>query len=165
MIRILAAAALTAADLYIKARFRKMPEGAKKEICGGRIELRPVYNRGLLGSRFSGDQKTVRRASIAGAALLTACICEAFLSRKGGPAEKTGLAILAAGAAGNLAERFRHLLVAHFLDGRLELFSEFGGAREEPAVCEVHDGPEFHEAILDGSAAHRDFHGGAHAAQ
>ncbi len=120
MIRILAAAALTAADLYIKARFRKMPEGAKKEICGGRIELRPVYNRGLLGSRFSGDQKTVRRASIAGAALLTACICEAFLSRKGGPAEKTGLAILAAGAAGNLAERFRYGKVTDYIRIRTE---------------------------------------------
>ena len=65
----------------------------------------------------------------------------------------------------NLAERFRHLLVAHFLDGRFELFAEFGGAREEPAIREVHDGPEFHEAVFDGGATHRDFHGGAHAAQ
>ena len=66
---------------------------------------------------------------------------------------------------GNLSECFCHPFVAEFLDGRLELLAEFGRAREESAVREVHDGPEFHEAVFDGRAAHRDFHGGAHPAQ
>ena len=32
-------------------------------------------------------------------------------------------------------------------------------------VRKIHDGPEFHEAVFDRGAAHRDFHRGAHATE
>ena len=65
----------------------------------------------------------------------------------------------------NFAECFGDDLVAVLLNGCFELFAEFACAGEESAVRKIHDGPEFHEAVLDGSAAHCDFHRSAHAAE
>ena len=65
----------------------------------------------------------------------------------------------------NFAECFGDDLVAVLLNRRFELFSEFTCTREESVVCKIHDGPEFHEAVFNRGAAHRNFHGGAHAAE
>ena len=65
----------------------------------------------------------------------------------------------------DFAECFGDNLVAVLLNRRFKLFAEFACAREKTVVRKIHDGPEFHEAVFDWSAAHRDFHRGAHAAE
>ena len=120
MIWILLAAALTAADLYIKTRVRKGPSGIKRDLFGGRLEFRRVFNKGLVGSRFAENEKAVRCVSAAGAILLAVCFGTALFSQKSGPAEKAGMSILAGGAAGNLIERFRYGKVTDYLRIRTE---------------------------------------------
>ena len=59
----------------------------------------------------------------------------------------------------NLLEVLRHRLVRILLDRRFELVAEFVCRRQESSVAEIHNRPEFHQAVFHRRTAHGNLHG------
>lgn len=78
--------------------------GEERELPGGKIRIRKVYNRGFLLNRLQERPDVVRKVSLAaGAPVILYWISLMF--RKGQRTEKLGSTLMAAGAAGNLYDR------------------------------------------------------------
>lgn len=105
MIYILLAAAIFAADFFIKKYIdenRKI--GEESRILGGRVILRKCYNKGAMLNAFEQWPRLVK--AISGGALILMCLLFFFLLReKGKKGLKLGLAMILGGGAGNLCDR------------------------------------------------------------
>ncbi len=99
----LTAALLVAADQLTKALTRALiPLGAKVTLIPGVIGLTYVQNTGAAFSSFSGGTVVLAALSLAVSVLLTVAICRDWLKH---PAGQWILAVLLAGAFGNLIDR------------------------------------------------------------
>lgn len=99
------AAASAALDLGIKQYvLDNVTEGEDRELAGGRLVLRRVYNRGAAFNLLEKSPQLVTKLSAwLGAVLL---VRDVFLMRKKGhTAEKTGMMLLTGGALSNLYDR------------------------------------------------------------
>ena len=93
----------------------RLKVGAKPvPIAGGRVLLRRVSNKGMAGGFLPEKSEKVRMAStVAGAIIALNFLCE--IPRKRRFFSKAGLALLTAGAAGNLYDRWMRDSVTDFL--------------------------------------------------
>ena len=93
----------------------RLKVGAKPvPIAGGRVLLRRVSNKGMAGGFLPEKSEKVRMASTAaGAIIALSFLCE--IPRKRRFFSKAGLALLTAGAAGNLYDRWNRGSVTDFL--------------------------------------------------
>lgn len=99
----LTAALLVAADQLTKALTRALiPLGAKVTLIPGVIGLTYVQNTGAAFSSFSGGTVVLAALSLAVSVLLAVAICRDWLKH---PAGQWILAVLLAGAFGNLIDR------------------------------------------------------------
>ena len=105
------AAASAALDLGIK---QYVTEGEDRELAGGRLVLRRVYNRGAAFNLLEKSPQFVTKLSAwLGAVLL---VRDVFLMRKKGhTAEKTGMMLLTGGALSNLYDRIMRGKVVDYL--------------------------------------------------
>lgn len=115
MIFLLIAAAVFAADFYLKTWIEiKKKDDLPITVADGRIELRRLHNKGLAGSRLQDNPK---KATLISALAFIACLLLSLprLFRKGSCGEKTALALILGGAAGNLFDRIGRGYVVDFL--------------------------------------------------
>ena len=109
------AAASAALDLGIKQYvLDNVTEGEDRELAGGRLVLRRVYNRGAAFNLLEKSPQFVTKlSSWLGAVLL---VRDVFLLRKKGhTAEKTGMMLLTGGALSNLYDRIMRGKVVDYL--------------------------------------------------
>ncbi len=109
------AAAVAALDLRIKQYvLDSVNEGEDRELAGGRLVLRRVYNRGAAFNLLEKFPQLVMKLSAwLGAVLL---VRDIFLMRKKGhTAEKTGMMLLTGGALSNLYDRVMRGKVVDYL--------------------------------------------------
>lgn len=109
------AAASAALDLGIKQYvLDNVTEGEDRELAGGRLVLRRVYNRGAAFNLLEKSPQFVTKLSAwLGAVLL---VRDVFLMRKKGhTAEKTGMMLLTGGALSNLYDRIMRGKVVDYL--------------------------------------------------
>lgn len=96
---------------YIEENFRI---GEERELAGGRLLLRKVYNRGAALNLLSDRPELVKKLS----AGLTwaALVCDALLLRRRGSAlRKTGMMLYTGGALSNLYDRLRRGRVIDYI--------------------------------------------------
>ena len=109
------AAASAALDLGIKQYvLDNVTGGEDRELAGGRLVLRRVYNRGAAFNLLEKSPQFVTKLSAwLGAVLL---VRDVFLLRKKGhTAEKTGMMLLTGGALSNLYDRIMRGKVVDYL--------------------------------------------------
>lgn len=115
MIYLAIACAVFAADFLLKTWIEVRP---RKEFpiktAGGHIELRPLHNKGLAGSRL---QDKPHLATLISAFAFIGCVLLAIpaLLRKGARTDKTAIALIIGGAAGNLFDRIGRGYVVDFI--------------------------------------------------
>lgn len=78
--------------------------GEKRELFGGKIIIRKIYNQGFLLNLLDHKPMIVRRATVAAGIGVLLYDAAVFL-RKGRPIRKLGLTFLSAGAASNIFDR------------------------------------------------------------
>lgn len=109
------AAAAAALDLRVKQYvLDNVIGGEDREMAGGRLVLRKVYNRGAAFNLLEKSPRFVMKLSaLLGAVLL---VRDAFLLRtKGHTVEKTGMMLLTGGALSNLYDRVMRGKVVDYL--------------------------------------------------
>ena len=78
--------------------------GEEKELPGGKVVIRKVYNKGFLLNSLESHPALIKTVSILAGAGVLACGAWTF-ARKGHFTEKLGMAILGAGASSNIFDR------------------------------------------------------------
>ena len=78
--------------------------GEEKELPGGKVVIRKVYNKGFLLNSLESHPALIKTVSILAGACVLACGAWTF-ARKGHFTEKLGMAILGAGASSNIFDR------------------------------------------------------------
>lgn len=105
-------------DIVLKQHVEEtMKPGEEKELPGGKVVIRKVYNRGFLLNSLETHPALIKTVSIlAGAGVL---VCEVWtFARKGHFTEKLGMAILGAGASSNLFDRLARGRVIDYIGVR-----------------------------------------------
>lgn len=115
MIYLLIACIVFAIDFYLKTWIEVKP---KKDfpirLAGGHVELRRLHNKGLAGSRLQDKPK---QATLISALAFAGCLLLSlpWLFRKGDRLDKTAMAMILGGAAGNLFDRIGRGYVVDYL--------------------------------------------------
>lgn len=105
-------------DIVLKQHVEEtMKPGEEKELPGGKVVIRKVYNRGFLLNSLEAHPALVKTISILAGAGVLACGVWTF-ARKGHFTEKLGMAILGAGASSNLFDRLARGKVIDYIGVR-----------------------------------------------
>ncbi|MBQ8813812.1 MAG: signal peptidase II [Lachnospiraceae bacterium] len=115
MIYLLLAAAIFAVDFYTKTKIEITPQkDFPRQLAGGHVELQPLHNKGLAGGKLKN--KPWAATLISGIAFVC-CALYALTRffRKGDMLEKTALAMICGGAAGNFFDRLGRGYVVDFI--------------------------------------------------
>lgn len=113
MIFLFAAAAVFAADYYMKYRVEKKPDDFQEEIFGGRIVLRKSHNKGAMLNFLDEKQQLVAGFSLGITVSLTFAYMY-LLGREGFRLVKLGLSFLIGGAYSNVFDRIRRRYVVDY---------------------------------------------------
>ncbi len=115
MIYLLFACIIFAVDFYLKTWIEIQPRNRFPfRLANGRVELHRLHNKGLAGSRLQDKPRlstAISAVSFFGCALLALPV----LFGKGRRIEKTAMAMIAGGAAGNLFDRIGRGYVVDYL--------------------------------------------------
>lgn len=108
-------AILLGADIMIKKRVEEeLNPGEERELMGGKIVIRKVYNRGFLLNLFDGYPAAVKGISLfAGAGVLLWDVVT--FAKKRNYIRKLGMAFLSAGAFSNLFDRLSRGKVVDYI--------------------------------------------------
>lgn len=108
--------ALILLDQMIKTYVENnVAKGSEKKVCGGRILIRKVYNKGMCLNAFQKYLDMVRCVSVAATALLTICNLGSVIFQKRRVLMNTGLGLMTAGAWSNTLDRcFRKYVIDYF---------------------------------------------------
>ena len=110
-------ASLLGIDVMIKQQVEEnIRRGEEKELAGGKIVIRKVYNRGFLLNFLEGNPKLVKGAAVASGIVLLIWDVLTFIpvritrvtladGKKGFFLKKLGMTLLSAGAASNIFDR------------------------------------------------------------
>lgn len=111
--------AVFAADVYLKYKIEKEPDGFRKEALGGRILLRKSHNSGAMLNLLEKRQQLVAGFSLGIAASLTFAYAY-LLEKRGMRLLKTGLAFLLGGAYSNVFDRIKRGYVVDYFSFQIK---------------------------------------------
>lgn len=101
-------------DLMLKKYMeQKLPEGEKKEICGGKIILRKLHNKGVAFGAFRDYPNLVERGTL-GVLAATGVYFLYLLTKKGRNLQKTGISLVLGGGLCNWFDRFHQGYVSDY---------------------------------------------------
>lgn len=113
-------AVLLGTDVILKKRVEEeLNPGEERELPGGRIVVRKVYNRGFLLNLFDEYPAAVKGASLFAGAGVLVWDCLTF-AKKRNYVRKLGMALVSAGAASNIFDRLAKGKVVDYIGLRTE---------------------------------------------